>query len=145
MAMTGLVVAQAGGRRRERRALIRHFVEMVLAMLAGMFVLGALVQMVCAVLGHPGLFTHHVGLRAPLMAFNMAVGMALWMRHRGHDFAAIGEMTGAMFIPLAVLIGPYLAGLLSPGALLGLEHALMLPCMAAAMLRRRDDYVGHRP
>jgi hypothetical protein len=50
-----------------------------------------------------------------------------------------------MFVPLAVLIGPYLAGMLSSDALLSAMHVLMLPAMAIAMLHRRDEYAqDHR-
>ena len=127
-------------RRAERHNLVRHFIEMVLAMLVGMAVLGMVVQGVCAALGHSGFFLDHVGLRAPLMAMNMTVGMAVWMRHRGHGWVPIAEMSAAMFVPLAVLIGPFWAGVLSGDGLLGAMHVLMLPAMVIAMLHRRDEY-----
>jgi hypothetical protein len=128
--------------RSERYNLLRHFVEMVLAMLAGMAVGGVVVQVVCDALGHSEFFLHHVGLRAPLMAMNMTVGMAVWMRYRRHGWAPIGEMSAAMFVPLAVLIGPFWAGLLSGAGLLVWMHVLMLPAMVIAMLHRRDEYAG---
>lgn len=132
-------------RRRERHNLVRHFVEMVLAMIVGMAVLGAVVQGICAVLGHSGFFLDHPGLRAPLMAMNMTIGMAAWMRHRGHGWAPIAEMSAAMFVPVAVLIGPFWAGALSGGGLLGGMHVLMLPAMVIAMRHRRDEYArDHR-
>jgi hypothetical protein len=89
----------------ERRTLIRHFFEMVVAMLVGMAALGVVVRVICAGLGYSGVFVDHVGLRAPLMAMNMTIGMAAWMRHRGHGWAPIGEMSAAMFAPLPALIG----------------------------------------
>jgi hypothetical protein len=49
------------------------------------------------------------------MAGYMTVGMSLWMRHRRHGWASVGEMAGAMLVPYVVLIGPYWAGLLSRG------------------------------
>src|SRR5438105_5405442 len=134
MVMATVVPTSRTARRAERHQLAWHFFEMLLAMLAGMAVLGALVQVICAALGHSGFLVDHVGLRAPLMAMNMTVGMAVWMRIRGHGWAAIGEMSAAMFIPLAVLIGPFWAGALSAGALLGAMHVLMLPAMGVAML-----------
>src|SRR5437870_10713551 len=97
----------------ERRNLVRHFIEMVLAMLVGMAILGLAAAGVCAVLGHSGFLTHHAGLRSFVMALNMSIGMAAWMRFRGHGWAPIGEMVGAMFVPWALLIGPYLAGLIA--------------------------------
>jgi len=139
-AMTTAAATGETGRRSERYNLVRHFVEMVLAMILGMAVLGAVVQAICAVLGHSGFFLDHPGLRAPLMAMNMTIGMAAWMRHRGHSWAPIGEMSAAMFVPAAVLIVPFWAGALSGDALLGAMHILMLPAMVIAMLRRRDEY-----
>ena len=40
--------------RAERHNLIRHYLEMVAAMIVGMAVLGAAAQMVCVAVGHPG-------------------------------------------------------------------------------------------
>ncbi len=144
MTTTATATGEAA-RRSERHNLVRHFFEMVLAMIVGMAVLGAAVQVICAALGQSGFFLHHVGLRAPLMALNMMIGMAVWMRYRGHGWAPIGEMSAAMFVPLAVLIGPFWAGLVSGDALLGAMHALMLPAMVIAMLHRRGEYAqDHR-
>jgi hypothetical protein len=137
--MTALT-APSQARRHERHNLVRHFVEMVVAMVVGMAVLGALVQLVCAALGHSVFFVDHPGPRAVVMATNMTVGMAVWMRHRRHGWAPIAEMSAAMFIPLIVLVGPFWAGALSGDALVGMMHLLMLPAMAIAMLHRRDEY-----
>jgi hypothetical protein len=143
--MTTTTPARPIARQSERRNLIRHFFEMVLAMVVGMAVLGALIRMICAALGQSDFFLDHPGLRAPLMTLNMTVGMALWMRHRGHGWAAIGEMSAAMYVPLAVLIGPFWAGALSGEALVAAMHVLMLPAMVIAMLHRREDYAhDHR-
>jgi hypothetical protein len=55
------------------------------------------------------------------------------------------EMDGAMVLPIVLLIGPYWAGVISAGALLGVMHALMLPFMLVVMLRHYDEYAqGHR-
>lgn len=138
--MTTLTIGREPSRRTARRNVVRHFLEMVGAMLVGMAVLGAVVRVSFAALGHSGFLLDHVGLRAPLMAANMTIGMAVWMRHRGHGGKAIAEMGGAMLVPLVVLIGPFWAGLLSGGALLGSMHVLMLPAMVLAMQHRRDEY-----
>jgi hypothetical protein len=140
-----LTIAHQALGRTPRWNLVWHFFEMVLAMIAGMAVLGAAVQLVCAAFGQSGFFPHHAGLRAPLMATNMTIGMAAWMWHRGHGWAPIGEMAAAMFVPLVVLVGPFWAGALSGDGLLGAMHLLMLPCMVVAMLHRRDEYAqDHR-
>ena len=117
--MTTLTVGLTPSRRRARRNLVRHFLEMVGAMLLGMALLGAVERMIFAALGQSGFLLDHAGLRATVMAANMTIGMAVWMRYRRHGWAAITEMSAAMFVPLMVLIGPFSAGVLSGGALLG--------------------------
>lgn len=108
-------------------------------MMVGMVVLGGLFQLIFAILGH-GNVLHYAGLRALLMTGNMVIGMSLWMRHRRHSWTSVRKMSGAMCIPLAVLIIPYGAGMLSAGASFALLHVLMLPCMLGAMLLNRDEY-----
>jgi hypothetical protein len=138
--MTELTVGFEPSRRTARRNFVRHFLEMVVAMLIGMALLGAVARMIFAALGNSGFLLDHAGLRATVMAANMTIGMAVWMRYRRHGWEAIAEMGAAMFVPLMVLIGPFWAGVLSGGALLGWMHALMLPAMVIAMQRRRDEY-----
>ena len=138
--MATLSTTHEGAHRGEWPRLVRHFFEMVLAMIAGMAVLGAVVRLICGAAGYSEFFQHHPGLRASVMAVNMTIGMALWMRHRGHGWAPIGEMSAAMFVPLVALIGPFWAGALTGDALLGLMHVLMLPAMLIAVLHRRGEY-----
>jgi flagellar biosynthetic protein FliP len=121
------------------RNFVHHFLQMLVAMLVGMAVLGGLVSGIFAALGHSNL-SHYAALRAMLMATYMSVGMSAWMRYRGHTWARVGEMAGAMFAPFLVLLVPFWSGLISGGALLICGHVLMLPCMLAAMLYRRDEY-----
>ena len=128
-----------GNEKTERHRFVRHYLEMVGAMVAGMVVFGALVRLLCTVSGHEGLL-EHPGASAPIMTTNMTVGMALWMRHRGHGWAATGEMAAAMYLPLVVLLVPFWVGLLPGGALLAATHLLMLPAMFVVMLRRSDEY-----
>lgn len=128
--------------RSARRGFFGHFVEMLLAMVLGMAVLGALVSLIFALLDRSDVFDR-IEVRAFVMATNMTLGMSLWMLYRGHSATAVAEMAAAMFIPLLVLAGPRWAGLLSDGALMGLMHLLMLPAMLAAMWRRRHEYANH--
>lgn len=128
----------------ERRRFVRHFFEMVAAMIVGMAVLGGLVRLACVLTGHEG-FLEHVGATAPIMATNMTVGMVLWMRHCGHGWVPIAEMAAAMYVPLAVLLIPFWIGVLPDGAVLGPMHLLMLPAMWFVMARRNGEYVhDHR-
>jgi hypothetical protein len=126
-------------RRGVTRHFVRHYIEMVIAMIVGMVALGAAVSMIFVLLGHSSLL-HFAGLRAFLMTTYMTVGMSLWMRHRGHRLARIGEMAAAMYAPLILLIVPFWAGLLSAGALLVATHVLMLPSMLVVMLMRHSEY-----
>jgi hypothetical protein len=125
--------------RESRHNFVRHFFEMLVAMVIGMIVLGGLVSAVFALLGHGNLF-HYAALRALLMATYMTIGMSVWMRYRGHSWSRIGEMAVAMFAPFLVLLVPFWAGLISGGVLLVGGHVLMLPCMVGAMLYRHEDY-----
>jgi flagellar biosynthetic protein FliP len=134
------MVMLPGADRSERHRFVRHYFEMVAAMIVGMMVVGGVVRLFCVLTGHEGVFDH-AGASALIMATNMVIGMSVWMRYRHHSWAAIADMAGAMYVPLAVLIVPFWLGVLPGGALLGLMHVLMLPAMWLVMLRRPDEYV----
>ncbi len=124
-----------------RRRFLRHYLEMVAAMLVGMVVLGAAVRGVLALAGRefPSQYPELVALE---MAFTMSVGMVAWMRHRGHGWASTLEMAGAMFAPAVALFPLLWLGAISGDALLALEHLAMLPLMFLLMWRRRAEYGG---
>jgi hypothetical protein len=126
-----------GGRRR----FLRHYLEMVAAMLVGMIVVGAAVRGVLALAGL-GFPTRHPELAALEMAFDMSVGMVAWMRYRGHGWASTLEMAGAILAPAVGLFPLLWLGVIDGGALLVLEHLAMFPLMFLVMLRRRDEYGG---
>ncbi len=117
--------------------LVRHYLEMVVAMVVGMAVLGPVEALLW-----PGL-DDRADVHAVVMATNMAVAMAAWMRFRGHSWPAIAEMSAAMYVPFAVLLVPYWAGVVSGSSLFTAGHVLMLPAMALAMWWRLDEY-AHR-
>ncbi len=129
-------------RGRTLRRLVRHYLEMVVAMLVGMVVLGAAESMLLDPIGWAGL-SAHTELRALVMATNMTVAMGAWMRFRGHGGAATTEMAVAMYGSFVVLFPPLWLGLLSATGLMVLGHLLMLLAMAAVLLRRRTEYSGH--
>ena len=57
------------------------------------------------------------------MAFTMIVPMAGWMRHRGHAWGRVWEMTGSMVVPSVAAIGLLWAGIAEdPDALLHIQH-----------------------
>ncbi|MHA4812810.1 hypothetical protein ACXZ65_00510 [Streptomyces aculeolatus] len=118
----------------------RHYVEMVVAMAAGMLVLGAAVRGGLALAGFELSAARHPELASLEMAFSMSAGMALWMRVRGHGVRSTAEMCGVMFVPAAVLFPLLWLGAVSPDSLTVLEHLAMLPLMLLVMLRRRAEY-----
>jgi hypothetical protein len=133
------VLSPIGSRRASARDFLRHLFEMLVAMVVGMVVLGALVSAAFALLGHANLF-HYAALRALVMASNMTVGMSVWMRYRGHNWPRVTEMAGAMFAPFLVLLVPFWTAVISGGVLLVGGHLLMLPCMVGVMLYRHEEY-----
>jgi hypothetical protein len=133
------VMVDRSAQGRSRRPFWRHFAEMVVVMLLSMAVFGAAVSGVFALLGHGNLL-HYAALRGFLMSIYMVIGMGLWMRHRRHGWTSVVEMSGAMIVPYALLVGPFAAGLLAKGTFLSAMHVLMLPCMYVAMIHRRGEY-----
>jgi hypothetical protein len=127
------------------RHFIRHYVEMLIAMFAGMVVLGgpALLAVGAAGVSSAELRSDMPALLLLGMGVSMTVPMVAWMRYRGHGWPASNEMAGAMMIPTAGLIAVLGAGLVDDvGTLLTIEHVVMLPAMLIAMLLRREEYSG---
>jgi flagellar biosynthetic protein FliP len=125
----------------------RHFVEMTVAMVVGMAVLGMPFRAILASFGYTW---DEASARFPeivcaAMTFNMAVGMVAWMRYRGHGWRTTTEMTLAMCAATAVALGMFWLHIVSEDPLIGLMHVLMLPAMLIAMLSRREEYsYAHR-
>ena len=125
-------------------AFIRHFLEMVVAMVGGMMVFGAILRLVLAQLGYSTLLDQ-TEPAVLIMATTMTAGMTLLMRYRGHGWPSVAEMAAAMYVPFLILLIPFWAGLLSGAAVMAGGHVLMIPCMILVMLRRRREYAqDHR-
>lgn len=118
----------------------RHYLEMVVAMVVGMLVLGTVLHGVLALAGLDFSSADHPGAALWEMTFAMSAGMAVWMRMRGHGWPSTFEMCGAMAAPAAVLLPLFWLGVIGAGSLMVLDHVLMLPLMFLVMLRRRDEY-----
>jgi hypothetical protein len=121
------------------RRFVGHYVEIVVAAVVGMAVLGPAESMLLNAIGWAGLLAS-LEASALAMATNMTVAAAAWMRFRRHGWAAIAEMAVAMYAPFVVLFPPLWLGVLSATGLMVLGHVLMLLTIAAAMVRRRDEY-----
>ena len=115
-----------------------HYVEMIVAMFVGMFALGALQSAVGLDVPHD----RQPELAYLIMAVNMSVGMAAWMRFRGHRWLPTLEMCGAMFVPIVPLYPLLWLGVIDGDGLMMIAHIAMFPLMLAAMLWRVDEYAG---
>ncbi|MEV0233138.1 hypothetical protein [Nonomuraea sp. NPDC050786] len=124
------------GRRWGRFAL--HYVEMIVAMFVGMLALGMLESAVGLSVSHD----RQPDLAYLLMAVNMSVGMAAWMRFRRHGWASTLEMCAVMFLPVVPLFPLLWLGVIDGGVLMIVAHVAMFPLMLAAMARRLDEYAG---
>ena len=137
---------EAGGRVRRRLRLgagwrfARHLLEMVVAMMAGMAVLGVAIW----ALGEPPGYDANPLVEYGLMGASMAAPMVAWMRHRGHSWSDGLEMTVAMLAPMFALVLPVELGVavpgLSEGSLMMLSHVAMIGGMVALMVYRFDRY-----
>ncbi|HEY9410124.1 MAG TPA: DJ-1/PfpI family protein [Jiangellaceae bacterium] len=132
-------VAVLFARRPPVRRFVGHYLVMVVAMLAGMMLLGPVWTAVI-----PGLADAPVA-HTLTMAVDMAVGMGLVMRLQGHGWRLTLEMAAAMIAPFVVLLVPYALGALSADGLMMWGHVLMFVTMLVAMLLRREHYThAHR-
>ena len=117
------------------RMFARHYGEMVLAMVAGMVVLGPPIG---AIVGDGET------LMLLNMGFSMTVPMIAWMRFRGHGWRVTLEMAASMVLPTLVAVVLFSGGIVGDfdAVLLG-EHVVMFAAMAVAMLLRRTEYFRH--
>jgi hypothetical protein len=128
------------------RHFLRHYLEMVVAMFAGMLVLGLPGELAMRALGTGSseLQADAPALALLGMAVVMTVPMVAWMRHRGHSWQPCHEMAASMFLPTFAVIALMWSGAVEEFmTLMTLEHVVMLPSMLLAMLLRRDEYSGH--
>ncbi len=124
----------------------KHYLEMVVAMFVGMFVLGGAAATLLGLAG-VDLSDWHTDAPALMllwMATTMTVPMAAWMRLRGHGWAATAEMSASMYLPTFLAIALLAAGAVEGhGTLMAIQHVVMFPAMLAAMLLRPAEYAGH--
>jgi hypothetical protein len=133
-ALTNRVTASSG---RTRFAL--HLGEMIVAMLAGMLVLGGAVEGALA-LTDGSLSGAPTALRTAVMAITMTVPMVWWMHYRGHPVRHNLEMAGSMVVPTAVVIAMYWLAAIPSGSVLAIQHLIMVPAMVGVMLWRHEHY-----
>ena len=122
---------------------VRHLLEMTVAMVLGMVVLGAAfgeIHLLVFGSGFDQAWHRHVELTAFAMAFNMTLPMVAWMRHRGHSWRSSAEMAAAMFAPAIPVIALLRSEVIAFAAVCGLYCAVIMAAMLALMLYRRSEY-----
>lgn len=124
------------------RRFARHYLEMVIAMFAGMLVLGAPVAGVLELAGSSIAELEATAPAVYLLAMGvvMTVPMVAWMRHRGHGWRPASEMGAAMMGPAISVIVLLAARVINFDAAMMIEHVAMFPAMLAVMLTRWDEY-----
>ena len=146
------------------RAFVQHYVEMVIAMFAGMF---AYMQVKMAFAGGASMAEHHATMSGDhvataataardlasisdrlgtisMMELSMIVPMVLWMKFRGHSWRHGAEMSVAMVVPSIPFYAIDFAWPGTFGSSLSLwTHGAMLLGMLALMIVQRDMYMGH--
>ena len=131
--------ARSASRRGARRRFLRHFAEMVGAMVAGMVVLGGATEGVFAAAGS-SLGEASGAVQVLLMGFNMTVPMVAWMSYRGHPRRMSAEMAGSMVVPSLAAAALAAVGVLSGAGALAVQHVVMIPAMLGVMLWRYEHY-----
>ncbi|PJJ54358.1 hypothetical protein CLV56_3867 [Mumia flava] len=120
---------------------VRHFAEMILAMVLGMMLLHPPWRAVAD--ATDAAWMGWAEIDALAMATAMAVPMAAWMWFRGHGRAAIWEMSLAMYAGFVLFFPLLWAGAIGGDAMYALGHVAMVVLMLAVMLRRPHEY-AHR-
>jgi hypothetical protein len=126
-------------RRRPVRAFVRHYVEMVVAMLLGMAALYPLWAIATGAAVEES-WVKRTEIEMLVMATSMTVPMVAWMLHRGHGILPVVEMSAAMYAGFVVLFPLLWAGTLDEMGVMMWGHVLMPVLMLVAMLARREEY-----
>jgi hypothetical protein len=127
------------------RHFIRHYLEMIVAMIAGMVIIGIPAEGALHLIGSSSasLQEDAPALALAGMATMMTIPMVALMRYRGHAWRPCWEMSASMFIPTFGVIAALATGVSDDFmGLMMLEHAAMLPAMLVAMLLRYEEYAG---
>ena len=127
------------------RHFARHYGEMVIAMFAGMVILGLPAEAALRAAGSSMSDVHENAPAAMLLGMGVAMTlpMVAWMRYRGHAWRPSNEMAASMMIPTFATMGLLWSGALTDfGVLFTLLHVVMFPSMLVAMLLRREEYSG---
>ena len=126
------------------RHFIRHYAEMVVAMFAGMIVLGLPAAAALRAMGTSASAVQNdlPALMLIGMATTMTAPMVAWMRFRGMAVRPTAEMAAGMVVLALLLVFAGWLGIAAMETLPWLAHGLMMPAMLAPMLLRLNLYTG---
>jgi hypothetical protein len=120
-----------------------HYAEMCMVMCVGAFLLSVAFFGAAALLGYPDLPQRLPELSVLVIAVNLSLPMAAWMRFRGMGWQPILEMSGpTMLVGLLLILG-YWLDIIAKSSLIDLQTSLACPVMLAAMLLRCRLYSSH--
>lgn len=136
--MEGHLMTRPTSTVRTARAFAVHYVQMLLAMGAGMVLL--LPAWALATQGLAAAWSARPEVPPLVMATSMAAGMSAWMRLRRHSCRDAVEMSASMYAGFVALFPFLWLGLLDGDGVMALGHVLMLVTMAVAMLARSEVY-----
>jgi hypothetical protein len=121
---------------------IWHFVQMCMACCIGGVTLSVLFFGGAALIGYPNLVQRFPELSTLVIAFNVSLPMAAWMRFRGMQWRPTLEMSGTTMVAGVLLIGLAWLGVVPRSSLVEWLTGLACPVMLIPMLLRLDHYTG---
>lgn len=115
---------------------ILHLLEMCAVMCVSGILFSLLIFGAATLLGYSNLPETAPELAVLIIALNLSVPMATWMRFRGMDWQPTLEMAGATLAVGMLLIVAYRLDLVTQARLIPIQTSLACPVMLAVMLPR---------
>jgi hypothetical protein len=120
---------------------VLHYLEMCMVMCLGAISLSVLVFGAAGLLGYTDLPQRAPELTVLIIAINLSLPMAAWMRFRGMAWRPTLEMSGATMVAGLLLIAGYRRGIIAQDSLMELQTGILAcPLMLAVMLVRFPLY-----
>lgn len=119
-----------------------HLLEMCMVMCAGAALLSVVFFGAASLLGYTDLLQTAPELVVLVIALNLSVPMAVWMRYRGMAWQPTLEMAGSTMVVGLALIAAYWMDIVGRTNLVELQTSLACPVMVAVMLMRFRLYSG---
>jgi deazaflavin-dependent oxidoreductase (nitroreductase family) len=120
-----------------------HLVEMCMVMCAGAIALSVLFFGTASLMGFTNLPQQAPELSVLVIALNLSLPMAAWMRFRGMAWRPTLEMSGTTMVFGLLLIVAYGADLVAKDGLVDLQTSAACPLMLVVMLFRPRLYSSH--